>query len=141
MNRERFEALAAAYGGNISRWPVAERRAARWLAFCSRGLTQDILHDARRFDRILKQSVFPELGPRSRESLIEGARCLRDMGGERRPWLGAILGAGLAAACVAGIGVGFVLAPLTTTDSLTTPVDPGEVAASALGNPTELGDG
>jgi len=75
-----------------------------------------------------------------RNALIESAVCLRETAGERRSWFGAILGAGLAAACAAGVGAGFAIAPLTA-DSLTSPMDPAEVAASALGNPTEFGDG
>ena len=140
MNNERFQILVATYGGQISRWPIAERRAARWFAFCQRGSSRDILRDARRFDRILQQSASPDLRLELREALIEGARGMRGTALERPSWFGAIVGAGLAAACAAGIGAGFAIAPLTT-DSLSSPVDPAEVAAAALGNPTEFGDG
>jgi hypothetical protein len=141
MNKERFQALAGAYGGAISRWPIAERRAATWFAFCRRRSSREILRDARRLDRILQRSASPGLGLKLRGALIEGARGLHETAGERRSWFGAILGAGLAAACAAGIGAGFMIAPLTAVDSLTSPMDPAEVAASALGNPTEFGDG
>jgi hypothetical protein len=141
MNRERFQALAAAYGGAISRWPLAERGAAKRFAFWRRRSTRNILRDARGLDQILHRSPNPALRPEIRGSLIEESRFLRELGAERRSWFGAILGAGLATACAAGIGAGFVIAPLTTTDSLTSPMDPAEVAASALGNPAEFGDG
>ena len=141
MNKERFEALAAAFGGAISRWPIAERWAARRFAFWRHGLARNILEDARRLDRILQRSATPSPSVELRRSLIEAARRLGGSSKEERSWFGAMLGAGLAAACAAGIGAGVVIAPLTTIDSLTSPADPGEVAASALGNPAELGDG
>jgi hypothetical protein len=141
MNNERFQALAAAYGATVSRWPIAERGAARWFAFRHRRSSEDILLEARRLDRILQRSTSPQLGVELRGALIEGARCLRETTEERRSWFGTFLGMGLAAACAAGIGAGFVIAPLTANDALTSPADPVEVAASALGNPTDLGDG
>jgi len=141
MNKQRFEALAAAYGGAISRWPAAERWAARRFVFWGHRAARNILEDARRLDRILQRSAAPIPSVGLRGSLIEAAGGLREAGREGRSWFGAILGAGLATACAAGIGAGIVIAPLTTTDPLTSPADPGEVAASTLGNPTELGDG
>jgi hypothetical protein len=138
MNNERFQALAAAYGATVSRWPIAERGAARWFAFRHRRSSEDILVEARRLDRILQRSASPQLGVELRGALIEGARCLRETAEERRSWFRTFLGMGLAAA---GIGAGFVIAPLTANDALTSPADPVEVAASALGNPTDLGDG
>jgi hypothetical protein len=140
MNKQRFQALAAAYGGAISRWPTPERGAARRFAFWRRRSTRDILRDARRLDRVLQRSANPTLDLAMRNALIESAVFLRETPQDRRFWFGAILGAGLAAACAAGVGAGFAVAPLTT-DSLTSPMDPAEVAASALGNPTEFGDG
>ena len=140
MNKQRFQALAAAYGGAISRWPITERGAARLFAFSRPGSTRDSLRDERRVDSILQRSANPILGLAMRKSMIESAVCLRETARERRSWFGAILGAGLAAACAAGIGAGFAIAPLAA-DSLTSPMDPAEVAASALGNPTEFGDG
>jgi len=140
MNKQRFQALAAAYGGAISRWPNAERGAARRFAFWRGRSARDILRDARRLDRILQRSASPTLDLATRNSLIERAVFPRETAGERRSWFGPILGAGLAAACAAGVGAGFAIAPLAT-DSLTSPMDPAEVAASALGNPTEFGDG
>lgn len=140
MNRERFRALAAAYGGTVSRWPVAERGAARWFAFCHHRTSRDILRKARRLDRILQHSTSLNLGMEFRASLIQGAPCIHKANGKRRTWFCAIVGAGLAAACTAGIVAGFAIAPLTTWP-LASPTDPAEVAASALGNPTELGDG
>jgi hypothetical protein len=140
MNEERFRSLAAAYGGAISRWPIADRAAARWFACSHLGLSRDVLRDAQRLDRVLRRSAKPHLGPQFRRALFEDARGPRVEAVERRSWFGAILGAGLATACAAGIGAGFAIAPLTT-DTLASPADPAEVAAAALGNPTELGDG
>ncbi len=141
MNRERFQLLAAAFGGAISRWPIAERGPARWFSFCDRRACRAILRDARRLDRLLHQSAPPELNARLRGSLVEGAQGLRGAARERRSWLPTILGTGLAAACAAGVGAGFMIAPLTANDATTSPAtDPAEVAASALGNPSEFLD-
>jgi hypothetical protein len=141
MNKERFRALAAAYGGSISHWPGAEQWQARWFAFWRHGSTRGILRDARRLDLFLQESATPGMGAGLQAPLIESARSLGVAGGERRSWVGAMLGAGLAGACAAGIAAGFVIAPLTSTDALTSPMDPAEIAASALGNPTEFGEG
>jgi hypothetical protein len=141
MNRERFEALAAAYGGAIARWPGAERRSARWFSLRHRRASGAILRDAWRLDQILDHSAPPELSVRLRGSLVEGAHGLSGAARERRSWLPIILGTGLSAACAAGIGAGFVIAPMTANDALTSPAtDPAEVAASALGNPSEFLD-
>lgn len=141
MNKKRFQALAAAYGGAISRWPIAERRPARWFSFCHRRASGIILRDARRLDQILHHSAPPALSVGLLGSLVEGAPGLREAAQERRSWLPTVLATGLAAACAAGIGAGFVIAPLTANDALTSPAaDPAEVAASALGNPSEFLD-
>ena len=141
MNKERFQALAAAYGAAVSRWPAAERSAARWFAFRHRRSSRDILLEARRLDWILQRSASPQLGNELRRVLIEGAHGLREPAEDGRSWFGTLLGAGLAVACAAGIGAGFVIAPMTANDTLTSPSDPAEVAASALANPTDLADG
>lgn len=140
MNKERFQALAAAFGGAISRWPIAERGAARRFAFWHRRASGDILRDARRLDRVLDRSATPPLGDKLRRRLTGSAQGLVEAARERPSWVVTCLGTGLAAACAAGIGAGFLVAPLTANDGLTSPTDPVEAAASALGNPTELGD-
>jgi hypothetical protein len=140
MNRERFQALAAAYGGAISRWPSAERGIARWFAIRHRRASEDILRDARRLDQILHRSANPQFSTKLRGILTEGAPGPHEAARERRSWLPTLLGTGLAAACAAGVGAGFVIAPLTANDAVSSPTDPVEVAAAALGNPTDLND-
>jgi hypothetical protein len=73
-------------------------------------------------------------------ALIKSAHGLRATPAQGRSWPRTLLGTGLAAACAAGIGAGFVIAPLTATDSLSPPMDPAEVAASTLGDPIEVSD-
>jgi hypothetical protein len=140
MNKERFQCLAAAYGGALRRWPVAERGAARWFVLRHFGSCRNVLRNARRLDRLLQRSADPKLSFQHLVALRGNAHTPRRARDEIRSWFGPVLGVGLAAACVAGIGAGFAIAPLTI-DTLTPPVDPAEVAASALRNPTELGDG
>lgn len=101
MNAERFETLAGAYGGDIARWPEAEREAglawrdahpeARALLAEASEL-DDLLGTAPAFkpDLILRQRVitsFPQRPVLTRP----------------RTW---ISGAALAAACAAGIFIG-----------------------------------
>ena len=140
MNSGRFKTLAAAYGGDISRWPSAERRSARWFAVWHRRASGEILRDARRLDQILLRSAPPQLGAKLLGTLTDDAHRLREATPQTQSWLPTFVGTGLAAACAAGIGAGFVIAPLTASNALTPPTDPVEVAASALGNPTEFGD-
>jgi hypothetical protein len=140
MTEERFHALAAAYGGAISRWPVAERRAARWFALRHRRSAGAILREARCLDIILARSATPIVRLELGESLIGSAAVLVETTVTGRSWFGPALGAGLAAACAAGILAGFAIGPMAA-DSLASPLDPAELAASALGNPAELGDG
>jgi hypothetical protein len=140
MDKERFQSLAASYGGFIPRWPASERVAAIWFIFrCSRS-SQKILGDARRLDQMLNRSSNPRMTRELYGSLIESAIGLGGIAGRGDSWFGAVLGAGLATACAAGIATGLVIGPLNS-EPLTAPLDPAEVAAGALGNPIEFGDG
>jgi len=53
MNEERFRALAAAYGGELSRWPYAERAQARAFAAREAEAAALILEDCSALDRVL----------------------------------------------------------------------------------------
>lgn len=105
LTPERFEALAETYGGDVSRWPAATREAAALLMAAEPQLTGAILDRAGALDAAL-DAWHPT--PAS-AGLVE--RILAVAPRIRRPrwllWLSpAALGAGLAAACAAGVVVG-----------------------------------
>jgi hypothetical protein len=52
MSPERFSALAAAYGGDLSRWPAAERESAERL-LADKPQAADLLAQARSLDQAL----------------------------------------------------------------------------------------
>lgn len=91
MEKERFEAIVAAYGAEPRRWPAAERAAA--LAFAASD--HKTLSDARITDALL-DAVPPAIAP---NDVLE-ARIVRSARAARPP-----LAAGLALAACALIGV------------------------------------
>lgn len=112
LTRERFEALAEAYGGEIARWPLAERDAAAMLMAAEPAYAQGVLAAASGLDAALDVwSSLPASGP-LRDRLIASAPTARRRRRALTHWLWrAGLGAGLAAACVAGLMVGVGLSP------------------------------
>jgi hypothetical protein len=109
MNRDRFEALAQAYGGSVARWPAVERDAAAALMTAEPDFARAVLAEAEALDATLDawrpQPVTHEL----REAVIAQAGLARARAG-LRGWLwGAGAGAGLAAACAAGLIMGVAL--------------------------------
>jgi hypothetical protein len=96
MNRDRFEALAQAYGGSVARWPAVERDAAAALMTAEPDFARAVLAEA-------------EATHELREAVIAQAGLARARAG-LRGWLwGAGAGAGLAAACAAGLIMGVAL--------------------------------
>lgn len=108
LTRERFESLAEAYGGDVSRWPEELREAAALAMAATPAWTGEVLARAGRLDAALDAW---RAAPASHGTV---ARILAAAPGMRRPrwlaWLSpAALGAGLAAACAAGVIVGVEL--------------------------------
>jgi len=106
MNRELFQFLAEAYGADIRRWPDDCRGAAAALMAADHAWCAAALGDASQLDRILALS--PAQSP---SSALVGRIVTAAQGARRRlAWLlPAGLGAGLAAACAAGLLVGVQL--------------------------------
>lgn len=108
MTRDRFEALAQAYGGDVSRWPAAEREAvAAWMA-ARPDEASTILAAAGDLDALLHAWTPAPISHALRDRVIAAAPA------PRRPsawsWIrGLSFSAGLAAACAAGLAVGVVL--------------------------------
>ena len=102
MNRERFEALAQAYGGDVDRWPAQAAAQARVLVQAEPGLTA-VLNEADAIDLLLDASPAPTFSGVLRERVIGAAPRLRSAWQSTTRWLS---GAGLAAACAAGVLLG-----------------------------------
>ncbi|WP_397399862.1 hypothetical protein [Phenylobacterium sp.] len=105
MNPERFEALAEAFGGDVARWPVAEREEAAVLMAAQADWAQSVLAVAGEVDTALYAYAPPKASVGLADRIVAaGPRPARGR------WMGFLwpagLGAGLAAACAAGIFVG-----------------------------------
>jgi hypothetical protein len=105
MNAERFEALAEAFGGDVARWPAAEREAAAVLMAARADWARSVLGLAGEVDTALSAYAPPQASV----GLADRIAAAGPRPGRGR-WMGFLwpagLGAGLAAACAAGIFVG-----------------------------------
>lgn len=108
MTRERFEALAEAYGGDISRWPPAEREVAALLMAAEPAFARAVLARAEELDVALDAWRPAPAGHALRDRIIAGAPRARPQGLRAWAWT-AGLGAALASACVAGLAVGVAI--------------------------------
>jgi ferric-dicitrate binding protein FerR (iron transport regulator) len=123
MTPERFEALAEAFGGDIARWPVAERDAAAAMLAAEPAWADATLARAGELDAMLDALEAPRADGALAERIARAAPAPR----RRWPaWLApAGLGVGLAAACAAGVVLGVQLgaAQPTAGESLMTAAD------------------
>jgi hypothetical protein len=116
MTPERFDALAEAYGGDVARWPEGEREAAAMFMATDPARAQAVLAAAQALDQRLDAWAALRVTPDFADAVLAGAPKPR-AGSWWRGWLApAGMGAGLAAACVAGLLVGtrMAVAPLAT---------------------------
>ena len=132
LTHERFEALAQAHGGDVARWPPAERDAAATLMAAEPAFTQRLLADAGRMDEALDAFRFTPASAGLAEAIVAHAPQRR-----RRPawlsWLTPVgLGAGLAAACAAGLIVGVQVSDLPSASAETLAASAGEDADFSL---------
>jgi hypothetical protein len=140
MTLARFEALCEAFGGDLERWPLALRQAAR--AASRSASAQRLLAKARALDQALARSPAPAPSPALRDRVVgAGPRARR--AAPAWGWLiGVGLGAGLAGAAAAGLAAGLIIAPMALAPA--SPVAGGDPIAQAsmlLGEPSELTDG
>lgn len=132
MTHERFEFLAQAYGGDVSRWPQAEREAAVLLMTLEPVFAQATLAQAASLDALLDDWAPLPVSHALREAVIAAAPAARPRSALQQWFWRTGVGAGLAAACAAGLVVGVRLsdtvqrqsdetisAALTTNDDLT----------------------
>lgn len=110
MNARRFAALAEAYGGDLRRWPDAERKAA--TTFASSGAGQAVLKQAGRLDTLLDGYKVPHPGKVLHDTILRVAdRHLVQRRRQRFWWLGlGLAGIGLAGA-IAGLALVTIATP------------------------------
>ena len=117
MTYERFETLADAYGGDLRRWPEAERAAARALLDSDpRGAA--LLAEADGLDALLDAAPRPTPSHALREAVIASAAGA-GLKARRRGGLGPLAwlsGAGWAAAACAGVVFGLALTSYMTAN-------------------------
>lgn len=112
MTPDRFETLAEAYGGDIARWPSQDRDDAALVLAADPDFAARVLNRARGLDEMLDAWTPLPVSADLREAVIAIAPRARP---SVQAWLWrAGLGAGLAAACAAGLVVGVGLAPDAT---------------------------
>lgn len=108
MTHERFAALAEAFGGDVARWPAAERELAAEFLAADADFARQTLAAARALDAAL--DAWRPLPVTT--ALREAVNLTTPRGRARTVWADWIwragLGAGLAGACGAGVLVGAV---------------------------------
>jgi hypothetical protein len=104
MTPERFETLAEAWGGDVARWPHAEREAAAALMAEEPAWAERVLAGAGELDAALSALPPPRGAADLADRIAAGAPKVRPR------WQGWLvptgMGAGLAAACAAGVVMG-----------------------------------
>ncbi|WP_027142108.1 hypothetical protein [Mesorhizobium sp. WSM3626] len=115
MDAKRFAALADAYGGDLRRWPEAEREAA--TAFASSEAGQAISRQADTLDALLDSYSVQHPGKALHGSILRAAdRHLVQRRRHRFWWLGlGLAGIGLAGA-VAGLALVSIVTPEAGSD-------------------------
>lgn len=116
MTPERFESLAEAHGGDVTRWPAAEREAAAALMIAQPAFARDVLTAAAMLDAALDAWAPMAVTHELRERVIAAAPAARRRSRLAAWFWGAGLSAGLAAACAAGLAVGVALYDVSQPD-------------------------
>ncbi len=132
MTRERFEDLAEIYGGDIARWPAAERDAAALLMAAEPDFAKAALAAPANLDAVLDAWAPLSVSHQLREAVIASAPVPRARHGVRGWFWRAGLGASLAGACAAGLVVGVRLSEVV--------VQQEDTVSAALGGYDDLAD-
>ncbi len=117
MDATRFGELADAWGGDLQRWPEAERDAARVWADAHPVEAQRALFDARQTDAALFASPNPTVSMALRDRVLASATMKARAAWpslRKLLWIG---GVGWAAAACAGVMVGATLSGHLTAQS------------------------
>jgi len=109
MDETRFKALAEAYGGDLARWPEAERDAAEGFLADHPGQAAPILSEASVLDQLLASPGDLQVSPALEEAVLASAPIAEPVASPQPAprW------AGIAAAItlMAGAGAGWIAAP------------------------------
>jgi len=148
MSEERFDDLAQTYGGEIARWPEAEREAARALLAAQPERLSIVLDTAAHLDRLLDLAPAQSVDAALLGRLIAAAPPAPNTAGRWIAGLGAALGLSAAAfaGVLAGVAVGGhalpMAAPVATAQmangKIETAVDVSNDLQDALEEPAAL---
>ena len=130
MTEERFQTLAAAYGADMTRWPVGERAAAQAFVAVNPQFVEACLAAERLLDAAMERYAPRDASAPLRARIIATAPHERAVAAMWRWLTGAGLGLGLAASGVAGVAAGYTLGHPTVA-RLMAPheADSGELSA------------
>ena len=117
MDLARFGELAEAYGGDVRRWPEAERDAARAFVETHPVEAERALFDARQTDAALFASANPVVSMALRDRVLASATMKARSAWPSLKKLLLIGGVGWAAAACAGVMVGTTLSTHLATQS------------------------
>jgi len=129
MTPHRFTELAEAYGGDLQRWPRAERDAAQVLLASGDSTLNAVLRQASWLDEQLDRHPLPAVSPQLVRQIVADARHEQSFWARSLSWL---FGAGFIGVGVAGVAAGILVASLTL---------PLAVEHEALPNVFDSGDG
>lgn len=120
MTQERFKALADAFGGEMARWPDAEREAAKAYAEAHPDTAKAVLKGAQALDAMLAR------GAEDAPSSALFGRIVADGAAVRRPVAPGWAAAAAAVMLSVGLGAGWLAVPQSAAPD-------EEVFASAFG--------
>jgi hypothetical protein len=133
MDIERYRSLAEAYGSDPRRWPEGQREAAEAFQAREPEAARRVLGEAALLDEALDAWRPPAVDHALRERVLAGApRARAGLTGRFGFWLS---GAGLAAACAAGVVVGMAGSAAAVSDAQ---ADELLAAASPVESPADL---
>ncbi|WP_460811744.1 hypothetical protein [Luteimonas pelagia] len=131
MTLDRFRALADAWGGDLSRWPVSDQAAAE-VILATTPAARAVLDDARSLDALLGHDVVASLSTGLRRAIVLAADARLEAGFWKTLWreLGGarIAGPALAASVVLGVAASAMLSPALDATTTAEPPDYAELA-------------
>lgn len=106
MTPQRFAELAAAYGGDLQRWPAAEQADARGLIAGDDGALDTVLQQARWLDSQLDHHLLPAASAPFTRQVVASAQRVPSLWSRSFSWL---FGASFVGVGVAGVLAGILM--------------------------------
>lgn len=129
MTPHRFTELAEAYGGDLQRWPSAERDSAQALLASGDSTLNAVLRQASWLDEQLDRHPLPAVSPQLARQIVADAMQEQSFWARSFSWL---FGASFVGIGIAGVAAGILVASLAL---------PLAVEHEALPNVFDSGDG